>query len=99
MKKHFLLATMGVLIAGLCGICSCTAVREEAPQEGLFAEDVLCYVTTEDGVVTKTVNNGSATLWADGDQLTAINISDGADSYSYGHLSYRGNNTFGGRLN
>ena len=76
MKKHFLLATMGVLIAGLCGICSCTAVREEAPQEGLFAEDVLCYVTTEDGVVTKTVNNGSATLWVDGDQLTAINISD-----------------------
>ncbi len=98
MKKTFFLATVGVLIAVLCSICSCTAVREEAPQEGLFAEELLCLVTTEDGVVTKTVNNGSATLWADSDQLTAINISDGAQSYVSGHLTYRGNNTFGGRL-
>ncbi len=98
MKKTFSLATIGVLIAGLCGLCSCTAVREEAPQEGLFAEELLCYVTTEDGVVTKTVNNGSATLWAESDQLTAINIEDGAESYVSGHLTYRGNNTFGGRL-
>lgn len=98
MKKTFSLATVGVLIAGLCGLCSCTAVREEAPQEGLFAEELLCYVTTEDGVVTKTVNNGSATFWAESDQLTAINIEDGAESYVSGHLTYRGNNTFGGRL-
>ena len=98
MKKTFSLATIWVLIAGLCGLCSCTAVREEAPQEGLFAEELLCYVTTEDGVVTKTVNNGSSTYWADSDQLTAINIEDGAESYVSGHLTYRGNNTFGGRL-
>ena len=99
MKRTHYLASIVALLAGLYGLSSCTAVQEDAPQ-GLFTEEVSFVVNLDEMPVTKTVNNGNATVWGESDRISVLvhDISSDEEDYRAGYLTHRGNNEFGGRI-
>jgi len=99
MKRTHYLASIVALLAGVYGLASCTAVHEDAPQ-GLFTEEVSFVVNLDEMPVTKTINNGNATVWGESDRISVLvhDISSDEEDYRSGYLTHRGNNEFGGRI-
>ena len=94
MKKQ-LLVTLTALATGLLFLQSCNT-KETTPSRG---ESEFVEVTLNlDEAETKTINAQEKTLWAENDRLTAILASCGDQDYTASYLTYRGNNTFGGRV-
>lgn len=94
MKKN-LLVTLATLATGLIFLHSCNT-KETAPSRG---ESEFVEVTvTLDEAETKTINAQEKTLWAEDDKLTAILASYSDQDYQAGYLTYKGDNTFTGRL-
>lgn len=95
MNKKKLFVSLAVLATGLFCFHSCNT-KETSPTKG-EVRDIQVTVTLDEPE-TKTVNSGEATLWAENDRISAIGTEFGEEKYSASYLTYRGNNTFGGRV-
>ena len=96
MEKKKLLVSLAALATGLIGLHSCNSMKETTPPGGELHEVEV--VVTLDEPVTKTVNQDNKTLWVEGDKISVIGTEYGEEEYIANSLSYRGNNTFGGRI-